>query len=117
MSEGYKTLPEVIEVLECRKKRDLSIFEHGFLHGCDYAYEHQQENVEDANAKAQMCRDEKNHAINRWSAVCNERDELQKRINKAKEIADELMQSIENYKLGELLEKILKGDLDEVSKS
>ncbi|WP_457971080.1 hypothetical protein [Acinetobacter calcoaceticus] len=42
---------------------------------------------------------------------------LQKRISKAKEIADELMQSIENYKLGELLEKVLKGDLDEISKS
>ncbi|XYS20617.1 hypothetical protein ACSUAV_13775 [Acinetobacter baumannii] len=44
-------------------------------------------------------------------------DELQKRINKAKEIANELMQSVENYKLGELLEKVLNGDLDEVSKT
>lgn len=41
----------------------------------------QQAKVEEANAKAQMCRDEKNHAINRWSAVCKERDELQKRVD------------------------------------
>ncbi|MEN8395973.1 hypothetical protein ABFO98_17525 [Acinetobacter baumannii] len=39
-----------------------------------------QAKVKEANAKAQMCRDEKNHAINRWSAVCKERDELQKRV-------------------------------------
>ncbi|EPP8382017.1 hypothetical protein RG168_002599 [Acinetobacter baumannii] len=44
------------------------------------AWQHQQAKVEEANAKAQMCRDEKNHAINRWSAVCKERDELQKRV-------------------------------------
>lgn len=43
-------------------------------------WQHQQAKVEEANAKAQMCRDEKNHAINRWSAVCKERDELQKRV-------------------------------------
>jgi len=43
----------------------------------------QQAKVEDANTKAQMCRDEKNYAINRWSAVCKERDELQKRVDKA----------------------------------
>lgn len=49
-------------------------------------WQHQQAKVEEANAKAQMCRDEKNHAINRWSAVCKERDELQKRVDKALEL-------------------------------
>lgn len=47
----------------------------------DLVWQHQQAKVEEANAKAQMCRDEKNHAINRWSAVCKERDELQKRVD------------------------------------
>lgn len=46
-------------------------------------FQHQQAKVEEANAKAQMCRDEKNHAINRWSVVCKERDELQKRVDLA----------------------------------
>ncbi|WP_447500129.1 hypothetical protein [Acinetobacter oleivorans] len=49
--------------------------------------------------------------------VNKENRELQKRINKALEIADELMQNAENYRVGELLEKVLKGYLDEVSKS
>ncbi|MCY0274101.1 MULTISPECIES: hypothetical protein [Acinetobacter] len=51
-------------------------------------WQHQQAKVEEANAKAQMCRDEKNHAINRWSAVCKERDELQKRVDAAIKCAD-----------------------------
>ncbi|MDC5100841.1 hypothetical protein NRA63_00830 [Acinetobacter baumannii] len=50
------------------------------------AWKHQQEKVEEANAKAQMCRHEKNHAINRWSAVCKERDELQKQVETAREL-------------------------------
>ncbi|EPP8577799.1 hypothetical protein RBI65_16035 [Acinetobacter baumannii] len=48
-----------------------------FLSGRWEVWQEQQAKVEEANAKAQMCRDEKNHAINRWSAVCKERDELQ----------------------------------------
>ena len=51
------------------------------------AWQHQQAKVEEANAKAQMCRDEKNHAINRWSVVCKERDELQKRVDALKTLA------------------------------
>lgn len=59
---------------------------------CRIAFEGGQQSmqakVEEANAKAQMCRDEKNHAINRWSAVCKERDELQKRVDAAIKCAD-----------------------------
>lgn len=53
-------------------------------------WQHQQAKVEEANAKAQMCRDEKNHAINRWSVVCKERDELQKRVGAAKQLIEDL---------------------------
>lgn len=129
---------EAFERFECEKyeanyddmKKNWDWYESQFgyryspdsLRGKDWAvwqkaWQHQQAKEEEANAKAQMCRDEKNHAINRWSVVCKERDELQKRINKALEIADELMQNAENYRVGELLEKVLKGYLDEVSKS
>lgn len=129
---------EAFERFECEKyeanyddmKKNWDWYESQFgyryspdsLRGKDWAvwqkaWQHQQAKVEEANAKAQMCRDEKNHAINRWSVVCKERDELQNRINKALEIADELMQNIENYRVGEQLEKVLKGDLDEVSNS
>lgn len=52
------------------------------LNAAWYGYRIRQTKVDDAMAKAQMCRDEKTHAINRWSAVCKERDELQRR-NKA----------------------------------
>ncbi|EHU3263659.1 hypothetical protein AYA92_RS02395 [Acinetobacter baumannii] len=47
MSEGYKALPEAIEILECKKKRPLSTFEFGFMRGCEYAYERQQAKVEE----------------------------------------------------------------------
>lgn len=51
MSEGYKALPEAIEILECKKKRPLSIFEVGFMRGCEYAYEYQQEKIKDLKLK------------------------------------------------------------------
>ena len=49
------------------------------LNAAWYGYRIRQTEVDEARAKAQMCRDEKTHAINRWSAVCKERDELQRR--------------------------------------
>ncbi|HAV2815966.1 hypothetical protein [Acinetobacter baumannii] len=54
----------------------------------------QQAKVEEANAKAQMCRDEKNHEINRWSAVCKERDELQKRVDSLTQTMEELLEEM-----------------------
>ncbi|MFP1026446.1 hypothetical protein ACLDZY_06545 [Acinetobacter baumannii] len=57
-------------------------------------WQHQQAKVEEANAKAQMCRDEKNHAINRWSAVCKERDELQKRVDSLTQTMEELLEEM-----------------------
>lgn len=85
---------------ECKDYLDLTYFDvekNTFLSKCSYnpdsgnaakvlkiafgSWQHQQAKVEEANAKAQMCRDEKNHAINRWSVVCKERDELQKRVD------------------------------------
>ncbi|HAV3054096.1 TPA: hypothetical protein JH928_003651 [Acinetobacter baumannii] len=79
--------------------------------------EAQQAKVEEANAKAQMCRDEKNHAINRWSAVCKERDELQKRVDqqgliiaKAMSIASDLQKSWSMFEIGKKLEQALKGE-------
>ncbi|HDX6112775.1 TPA: hypothetical protein RP447_000801 [Acinetobacter baumannii] len=63
-----------------------------FVSGAWWGFQHQQAKVEEANAKAQMCRDEKNHAINRWSAVCKERDELQKRVDSIREVLDELQE-------------------------
>lgn len=87
---------------ECKDYLDLTYFDvekNTFLSKCSYnpdsgnaakvlkiafgSWQHQQAKVEEANAKAQMCRDEKNHAINRWSVVCKERDELQKRVDAA----------------------------------
>ncbi|SST19940.1 hypothetical protein [Acinetobacter baumannii] len=76
----------------------------------------QQAKVEEANAKTQMCRDEKNHAINRWSAVCKERDELQKRVDAALQLIPSI--KAENDLWGcdqverqiELLEQALKGE-------
>ncbi|PNC50269.1 hypothetical protein [Acinetobacter baumannii] len=43
-----------------------------------------------------MCRDEKNHAINRWSAVCKERDELQKRLDRALKETQYALQYVED---------------------
>ena len=40
----------------------------------------QQVEVDEANAKSQMCRDEKTHAINRWSQIRKEVEEKDKRI-------------------------------------
>nr|WP_240618581.1 hypothetical protein [Acinetobacter baumannii] len=60
------------------------------------SFQHQQAKVEEANAKAQMCRDEKNHAINRWSAVCKERDELQKRLDRALKETQYALQYVED---------------------
>ncbi|WPQ53704.1 hypothetical protein [Acinetobacter baumannii] len=81
------------------------------------SFKHQQAKVEEANAKAQMCRDEKNHAINRWSAVCKERDELQKRVDqqgliiaKAMSIASDLQKSWSMFEIGKKLEQALKGE-------
>lgn len=39
-----------------------------------------QAEVDEANAKSQMCRDEKTHAINRWSQIRKEVEEKDKRI-------------------------------------
>ena len=54
------------------------------------AWQYRQTEVDEARAKAQMCRDEKTHAINRWSAVCKERDELQKRVDAAFRVLSQL---------------------------
>lgn len=70
------------------------------------AWQRQQAKVEEANAKAQMCRDEKNHAINRWSAVCKERDELQKQID-ALEKSYFVLARIKSIASKNLLESIL----------
>ena len=45
------------------------------------AWQSRQAEVEEANAKSQMCRDEKTHAINRWSQIRKEVEEKDKRIN------------------------------------
>jgi len=83
----------------------------------DQIWRHQQTKVNDiTEAYAKLSRSDIQNRL-RWGDSIKKRDELQKRINKAKEIADDLMQNIENYRVGELLEKILNGDLDEVSKS
>lgn len=44
-----------------------------------------------------------------FQIVRKEADDLQKRVDSALEIAEDLMQSMEWYKVGERLEKILKG--------
>ncbi|EPM2860324.1 hypothetical protein ACTWX2_001795 [Acinetobacter baumannii] len=81
------------------------------------AWKHQQEKVEELEKEWLEMNQQHEKAVKECFDVNSENRKLQKRINKAKEIADELMQSVENYKLGELLEKVLKGDLDEVSKT
>ncbi|MDH2662925.1 hypothetical protein [Acinetobacter baumannii] len=74
-------------------------------------WQHQQAKVEEANAKAQMCRDEKNHAINRWSAVCKERDELQKRVDAVKGLAQTLWEkSNEKHTQGKVWESKALGE-------
>lgn len=50
-----------------------------------------QAEVDEANAKSQMCRDEKTHAINRWSQIRKEVEEKDKRI-------EELERSCISYK-------------------
>ena len=42
-----------------------------------------------------------------------ERDELQARVERGLKIAEDLMGEMQNYKLGESLENILKGNKDE----
>lgn len=129
---------EAFERFECEKyeanyddmKKNWDWYESQFgyryspesLRGKDWAvwqkaWQHQQAKVNNiTEAYAKLSHSDVQNRL-RWADSIKKRDELQKRISKANEIADELMQSIENYKLGELLEKILKGDLDEVSKS
>lgn len=48
-----------------------------------------------------------------WQAQQAKIDELQTRIDGGLKIADDLMGEIQNYKLGEDLENILKGNKDE----
>ncbi|HAV3549940.1 Uncharacterised protein [Acinetobacter baumannii] len=81
------------------------------------AWNHQQEKVEELEKEWLEMNQQHEQAVKECFDVNSENRKLQKRINKAKEIANELMQSVENYKLGELLEKVLNGDLDEVSKT
>lgn len=47
------------------------------------AWQSRQAEVDEANAKSQMCRDEKTHAINRWSQIRKEVEEKDKRIESA----------------------------------
>lgn len=134
--EEFENLEDVKDILEDHKnifldsktnmysaKKEISensvsypSWEVTYLNGAYYAFQHQQAKVEEANAKAQMCRDEKNHAINRWSAVCKERDELQKRVDqqgliiaKAMSIASDLQKSWSMFEIGKKLEQALKG--------
>lgn len=79
-------------------------------------FKHQQAKVEEANAKAQMCRDEKNHAINRWSAVCKERDELQKRLDAFKDHAAMLRSAAKSYAYTEREQNILLSQADDIEK-
>ncbi|MDV7581567.1 hypothetical protein R4795_15170 [Acinetobacter baumannii] len=81
------------------------------------AWKHQQEKVEELEKEWLEMNQELEKSRQVGFVVEEENRNLQKRINKAKEIADKLKQSVENYKVGELLEKVLKGDLDEVSKT
>ncbi|WP_109847043.1 hypothetical protein [Acinetobacter baumannii] len=74
-------------------------------------WQHQQAKVEEANAKAQMCRDEKNHAINRWTAVCKERDELQKRVDATRQVFEKSRNGcFDPHDLMEELEQALMGE-------
>ena len=64
-------------------ERALSILNHK-----NVMVDKMQAEIDELQAKAQMCRDEKTYAISRWSALCKERDELQGRINEALKSAD-----------------------------
>lgn len=63
--------------------------------------ESRQTEVDEANAKASMCRDEKNHAINRWGAICKDRDELQKRVDASNKVLESMRKEIEHGHLSE----------------
>ncbi|MFL4437622.1 hypothetical protein [Acinetobacter baumannii] len=84
-TDAYKLLEEMnyfkIDLFTFKEHR--SQYQHTTVQIAYMTWQHRQAKVEEANAKAQMCRDEKNHAINRWSAVCKERDELKKRVDAA----------------------------------
>ena len=85
-----------------------------------WAWQYRQTEVDEARAKAQMCRDEKTHAINRWSAVCKERDELQKRVDAAKYYMKNIFSvdaEVDQCHLGDLLD-ILDGKIvDEIEQA
>ena len=62
-----------------------------YYQGAKWAWQSRQAEVDEANAKSQMCRDEKTHAINRWSQIRKEVEEKDKRI-------EELERSCISYK-------------------
>lgn len=80
--------------------------------GVKGAYEAGQESrqteVDEANAKASMCRDEKNHAINRWGAICKERDELKKQLIDQGQRFNDQSQHVKDleHKNGELQKRV-----------
>ncbi|MDO7225142.1 hypothetical protein Q5M53_02575 [Acinetobacter baumannii] len=87
---------EFDEVSNDFRSEEVHDYSIGCLNGAWWMFQRQQAKVEEASAKAQMCRDEKNHAINRWSAVCKERDKLQKRLDVALKETQYALQYVED---------------------
>jgi len=84
MREQFEKLPEIArhihkfvyqDDLNCYRNKIKSSDIHlvTWVNGAWYAFQEQQ-------AKAQMARDEKLYAINRWTAVCKERDDLKAQL-------------------------------------
>ncbi|MDR0238115.1 hypothetical protein [Acinetobacter sp.] len=62
---------------------DFGFVSLNFVQGAWLTWQSRQAEVDEANAKSQMCRDEKTHAINRWSQIRKEVEEKDKRIEEA----------------------------------
>lgn len=67
-----KRLPKALATIEGEQPTYKDYFKAG--------WQSRQAEVDEANAKSQMCRDEKTHAINRWSQIRKEVEEKDKRI-------------------------------------
>lgn len=101
----------------CEKKYDVQaefLFSSGFKNQLELdivqfllsKLQSRQAEVDEANAKSQMCRDEKIHAINRWSQISKELEEKDKRIDMALALIDTTSYSEINRRTPDFIDQL-----------
>lgn len=69
------------------KKSGRSCFSANWLNGAWWAWSARQAEIAELTQKAQMCRDEKKHAINRWTAIRGQLTGVESALSEMSEIA------------------------------